>query len=103
MRTLTITLATTQGVPMPDDVGTLSDFAGFKITFTAPSGNTGGPPVENKLVWTFGSMVEGATYKLNISAVDSEGRVIQSLPEASITVPAQRTYSRLDGYSLAWS
>ena len=98
--TLTVTLKTSLGVPLPAEFG---PFAGFRVSITSPSGTKAAPPVERKVVWTMTGFDPGATYKLLVEAVDEMGRTIQALPEASIVVPTERTYERLDGFELAWS
>jgi hypothetical protein len=104
MKTATITLRVTPEVPMPQSTEPkFSAFAGFRLTLTAPSGAKGGPPAENKLVWTFGGMFEGQVYKLLVEAVDDAGHVIQSLAEATLQVPAAATYTRVDGFEIAWT
>lgn len=106
MKVLTVTLRVTPGVAMPEPPAGSSpfgDFAGFRFTVTSPSGAKSGPPAENKLVWTFGGLIEGTTIKLLIEAVDQAGTPIQALEELVLNVPGVKTYSRLDGVDLAWS
>lgn len=107
MKTLTVNLNTTPDVLQPIDPLRPDPlpFAGFRLTLTAPSGNSATPPVEQKLTWQFAEMVEGATYKLLVEAVDIDGRVIQSMPSMVLTVPVGAdvpTYSRIDGVSIDW-
>ena len=106
MKTMTVTLATTPKVPqplIPDQP--LADFAGFRLTLTAPSGNAVSSEVLQQTVWTFGEMIEGATYTLLAEAVDINGAVIQALPLLKVTVPVAdgATYTRLDGASIDWA
>ena len=53
--------------------------------------------------WVIGNFVEGEVYSLLVEAVDSEGRVIQSLPSTTIEVPAAPTFTRVDGFNVAWN
>lgn len=102
MKTLTITLRTTDA-PMPIADPPHVAFKGFRLTITRPDGSQAYPPIEDKLTWVFSNLAEGGTYKLLAEAVDDQGRTIQALAEASLTVPAAATYRRLDGFDAAWS
>lgn len=103
MKTLTITLRATPGVPVPESSSPFVKPYGVRITATRPDGSTAQPPVEDKLVWTFGNMAEGKTYRFLMEVVDAQGRTIQALPEAALTVPDADTFTRLDGFDATWS
>lgn len=102
MKTATITLAVTEGVPMPH-----TDFAtqaGFRLTLKRLA--TDGQlvlPVENKLTWVIGDFIEGEEYSLLVESVDANGAAINALPLASIRVPAAATYTRVDAFSIVWN
>lgn len=101
MKTLTIELQGTPNVALP---APFAGFAGFQLTLTKlSSGGTLVLPVEQKLLWQFGEMAEGETYKLLIECVDTEGAVIMGLPAAELVVPTTATYTRLDGFTVGWS
>lgn len=104
MKTATITLSVTPNVPMPENAEPFASQAGFRLTLTrAATGASISTPVEDRLTWVIGSWVEGEAYSLLIEAVDSTGRVIQALPAATVQVPAAPTYTRIDGFNIAWS
>lgn len=103
MKTLTITLRATPGVPVPESSNPFVQPFAVRITVTRPDGSTAQPPAEDKLTWVFGGLQEGQTYRFLMEVVDAQGRTIQALPEASLTVPAADTFTRLDGFDVSWS
>jgi hypothetical protein len=104
MKTATITLSVTPGIPMPENEIPFAAQAGFRLTLTRNSTEASlSTPVEDKLTWVIGNFVEGEVYSLLVEAVDSEGRVIQSLPSTTIEVPAAPTFTRVDGFNVAWN
>lgn len=102
MKTLTITFTATSDVPVPTETGAGAG-VGIRIVVTKPDTTTASPPVEQKLVWTFSNMSESARYLFDVAVVDVDGKVIQALPQIVADVPAAPTYTRLDGYTFAWS
>ena len=100
MKTLSIELQTVTEV-LP---GNFAPFAGFQLTLTKVS--SGGQlvlPVEQKLLWQFGEMVEGEQYTLEIACVDTNGERIMSLPVATLDVPVDPTFLRLEGFTATWA
>lgn len=100
MKTLTIELQATVDV-LP---GNFAPFAGFQLTLTKVS--SGGQlvlPVEQKLLWQFGEMQEGEQYSLLVECVDTNGERIMALPTATLDVPVDPTFLRLDGFTAAWA
>jgi hypothetical protein len=105
MKTMTMTLDATPGVDVPDAPAgepAYGDGVGFRVTITTPSGAQATPPVENKLVWTFGNMIEGATYGVKVEVVDGAGRAIQTI-ETSAVVPAKSTFTQVNGIGFAFA
>lgn len=99
MKIMTVQLHTTPDVVLPAGFG---EFAGFKLTLTAPSGGTSTPPVSKETTWKFSGMIEAAVYMLQIECVDISGKVIMGLPVTQVTVPVTPTYTRLDNVSITW-
>ena len=103
MKTATITLRTTENVPVPAGV-TLPELVGFRLTLTrVASGNSLTLPVEQKLTWQFAEMAEGEAYQLKIEHVDAAGAPYGDPVLLDLVPPGAATYTRLDGADVAWS
>lgn len=101
MRTATIIIETVD-TPLP----TGGPFSGFELTVIRPDGNQVTLPIDAKLVWAIGGLVEGASYQLILKAVDSAGAAIYTMPAQTLTVPSGTvalTYPKPIGIAVEWS
>lgn len=109
MRTAIFTLDTTPNVERPVD-SPRGPEAGFRLTITRPDESVATFPPIVQTTLRVGNFIPGGSYTVRFEVVDDTGAVIQALPDQTLVVPAAEppppppplTYTRLNGFTVAW-